>query len=85
MSEERSKGAGERMLSRTEVLGGLRAAGVPQGDVNGIMKQVDQIMGLENLVKLPALFNVLLEYRADKTQMMSSQGGKNVPPIRPPR
>ena len=85
MSDERRKAAGERTLTRSEVLEGLRAAGVPQGDVNGIMKQVDQTIGLENLIGLPALFNVLLDYRADKTQMMGAQGGKNVPPIRPPR
>ncbi len=84
MSEERRKPAGERLLTRTEVLEGLRGAGVPAGDVNGIMKQVDQIIGTENVVGLPALFDLLLDYRADKTQMMT-QGGKSTPPIRPQR
>ena len=85
MSEERSKGAGERMLTRTEVLEGLRAAGVQPAEVNGIMKQVDQMMGLENLVRLAALFSVLLDYRVDKTQMLNAQRGKSAPPIRPQR
>jgi hypothetical protein len=85
VSDESRKSAGERMLTRTDVLEGLRAAGLPQGDVNDIMKQMDQIIGLETVVRLPALFSLLLDYRADKTQMMDSPGVKKVSPIRPPR
>jgi hypothetical protein len=82
VSEGRSKTADARMLTRTEVLEGLRGAGLSPADVNGIMKQVDQIIGHENLVGLAPLFNLLVDYRGDRTQMLNTQRGTNTPPIR---